>query len=258
MTYRALVVLLCTLAACSVSRNANPQYKSSSECKRLGGTPITDKFCLLGAGTPDAGTPDAATADAGRPREACSEEGAVELCYEAEDQSTAQQPPCRAGSRTCRGGFWSACDKQVLPKPETCNGSDDDCDGQVDEQLAQNACDVPDLLGACTKGIETCVAGSMQCMQVTYPHADTCNGQDDDCDGKTDEGTQLRCYPDAAGCKASSTREGNFDCTGRCETGSRACVDGAYSDNCEDSVTPDANEHCTDVGEAAVLSLIHI
>lgn len=48
------------------------------------------------------------------------------------------------GSQTCDGtGAWSACD--VVATPETCNGVDDDCDGEVDESLTV-AC-VPDQDG---------------------------------------------------------------------------------------------------------------
>jgi len=234
---------LSVLGACSVQRNANPQYKSCSECERLGGTCIKE-YCLLPSGsTPDAAVPDG---------EPCAKESAVELCYGAEDKSTAQQPPCHVGSRTCRDGFWSACENEVRPEDERCNGSDDDCDGRVDEQLEQVECDVPEQQGACLKGRQVCVAGAPQCLQTSYARADTCNGQDDDCDGNTDEGTQLRCYPDAVGCKPSSTRDGSYDCTGQCTTGTRACVGGEYSDSCEGSVTPAANERCSDSGAPLV------
>ena len=37
---------------------------------------------------------------------------------------------CRAGTQTCAGGVWSACNGQVLPSGEACNGEDDDCNGK--------------------------------------------------------------------------------------------------------------------------------
>jgi streptogramin lyase len=40
---------------------------------------------------------------------------------------------CRAGKTYCVDGAWQACDGAVLPQVEQCNGSDDDCDGFVDE-----------------------------------------------------------------------------------------------------------------------------
>jgi hypothetical protein len=77
------------------------------------------------------------------------------------------------------------------PRPERCNGVDDDCDGQTDE-------DFPGLLevcrvgrGACERvGVVRCTAegGDADCDVVPGASvAETCNGQDDDCDGQTDE-----------------------------------------------------------------------
>ena len=243
-----------SFVACSVDAHKNPQRMSCSECKRRGGDCITPQYCVLPSGShPDAAVSDGgALADSGAVKEACQKENQVELCYEAKDKSTSQQPPCRAGSRTCVGGIWGACEKQVLPDRERCNAIDDDCDGQVDEDLDSNDCDVPEQQGKCQVGAHVCRAGELKCAQITFARAETCNGMDDDCDGRTDEGTQLRCYPDAPGCKASSTREGSYDCAGRCETGTRACVNGKYTDACEDSVLPDTSEHCTDVGETVV------
>ncbi len=40
---------------------------------------------------------------------------------------------CEFGVQTCSSGQWGACVGGVVPKPETCNGKDDDCDGQTDE-----------------------------------------------------------------------------------------------------------------------------
>jgi len=85
------------------------------------------------------------------------------------------------------------------PRPEACNGSDDDCDGQVDEGTL-NRC------GAC--GVEP---------------AEVCNGQDDDCDGDTDEGVRNvcgECGPDPVERCDGVDR----DCDGRVDEGTfNAC-----------------------------------
>jgi hypothetical protein len=46
---------------------------------------------------------------------------------------------CRAGVQTCQqaadGAYgYTACQGEVTPSAEGCNGLDDDCDGQVDEE----------------------------------------------------------------------------------------------------------------------------
>jgi streptogramin lyase len=40
---------------------------------------------------------------------------------------------CRGGGQSCESAKWSACEKEVTPSIDTCNGDDDDCDGLADE-----------------------------------------------------------------------------------------------------------------------------
>jgi streptogramin lyase len=40
---------------------------------------------------------------------------------------------CRAGRTRCIGGFWGRCEGGVEPRFEACDGTDQDCDGVVDE-----------------------------------------------------------------------------------------------------------------------------
>jgi hypothetical protein len=87
------------------------------------------------------------------------------------------------------------------------NGLDDDCDGQVDEGLAgccgsgtTRPCGVAQ--GACAVGSTLCAADGTwgACLgaggdAVTLPGqvAESCNGLDDDCDGRVDEPGALDC-----------------------------------------------------------------
>ena len=82
-----------------------------------------------------------------------------------------------------------------VPGAELCNGRDEDCDTEVDE-------DFPTLGTACMAGSGACVAtGVFECDEdgtgvrcSAMPGtggAETCNGVNDDCDGMTDEGFGL-------------------------------------------------------------------
>ena len=98
------------------------------------------------------------------------------------------------GVETCDGDAWSVC-SAATPAVEICNGGDDDCDGQLDEESRWE-----NRGTACTSGLGMCqAAGVYQCDSGdrTGPtvcsatpgtaRAETCNGLDDDCDGATDE-----------------------------------------------------------------------
>lgn len=70
---------------------------------------------------------------------------------------------------------------------EACNGVDDDCNGQTDEGNpgGDASCDTGNP-GICTDGTTACVSGVVECYQKNEPQLETCNGVDDNCDGKVD------------------------------------------------------------------------
>ena len=67
---------------------------------------------------------------------------------------------------------------------EICNGIDDNCSGQADENLGTATCGI----GACQRTINNCVGGVPQTCVPGTPTPETCNGIDDDCDGVIDNG----------------------------------------------------------------------
>ncbi len=90
-----------------------------------------------------------------------------------------------AGSRTCTSSGWSDCSGSS-PSAEACNGQDDDCDGQTDEDLNGKPCGLAADLWC--QGLTTCDAALGLGCTASPSGAEVCNGHDDDCNGKTDEG----------------------------------------------------------------------
>ncbi len=86
---------------------------------------------------------------------------------------------------------------------EICEGStDEDCDGVIDPP-ARCACRAGDSLpcllpGRCAAGTTTCIDGVVSACSIA-PVEETCNGDDDDCDGATDETALTRCFSDGDG-----------------------------------------------------------
>ena len=84
------------------------------------------------------------------------------------------------GEQICVNGFWAPCNK-----PETCNGFDDDCDGETDEiapgQLLSQDCE-----NDCGQGQQECANGTWSTCSV-HPEEEICDEVDNDCDGFTDE-----------------------------------------------------------------------
>ncbi|MFH1466897.1 MAG: putative metal-binding motif-containing protein [Pseudomonadota bacterium] len=95
--------------------------------------------------------------------------------------------------------------------PETCDGRDEDCDGEVDEGLlATWYTDADgDGWGEDASAVETCAPASDQVAQggdcddadaAVHPEAaEVCDDLDNDCDGEVDEGLLATWYTDADG-----------------------------------------------------------
>ena len=89
------------------------------------------------------------------------------------------------GTRACATAGLTECGG-LGAQPETCNGKDDDCNGEQDEGLPAKPCEIVVEAGRCV-GVTACTGGEEVCVGQ-LPSDEKCNGIDDDCSGETDEG----------------------------------------------------------------------
>jgi Notch 1 len=149
---------------------------------------------------------------------------------------------CVNGVITCQGSTGGG--------PEQCNNFDDDCDGIVDEDVPDGGtCDAG---GTLCNGVLKCIGGNPNVCVGDTVHPETCNCDDDDCDGKTDEQPPALC-PGGATCTscqcAFQCSIGEFPCpVGKLCNADKFCVnDPCFNVTCD----PDTQGNKTECKEGA-------
>ncbi len=187
----------------------------------------------------------------------CSFPGANAACV----SSTCVVASCRAGFVDVNSDPTDGCEYRctATSATETCNGVDDNCDGTIDETFdtmgdpmncgtCGTICSFPHAtprcgLGVCTFGPGDCAPGFHDvdgdpldgCEYSCTPSAapDTCDGIDQDCDGRVDEADPMV----GGTCGAA---------VGACRTGTTVCVLGALG--CSGDIGPTA-ETCNGIDD---------
>ncbi len=181
---------------------------------------------------------------------------------------------CSAGIGECKQNGVYKCNARgdgvecsahaKAPTTEICDGKDNDCDGKIDEDWAKKGQECSSGAGACQqKGKYICKAdgSGIRCsVSSAPPSPEKCDGLDNDCNGKIDDGLQRSCKTKCGtgvetcqnghwvGCTARKPSpescngidddcDGKIDgitreCSNKCGTGHEICQNGQWQ-NCD-------------------------
>ncbi len=130
---------------------------------------------------------------------------------------------------------------------EVCNGDDDDCDEEIDEDMADLICGE----GVCQSTVPACAFGvPVTCVVKDLATEEVCDALDNDCDGEIDEGFEvLTCGVGACENTIYSCQEGTETSCVPLEPDDETC--NGIDDDCDGEVDEDLADIACGVGVCA-------
>ncbi|MBX5482734.1 MAG: hypothetical protein IRZ16_12975, partial [Myxococcaceae bacterium] len=224
-------------------------------CIQVAGTNVCGRDCSFNGACPDSfQCAQAVGFDGALLTTQCVATSGTCECTAASDGQTL---PCEStnasgtcmGVRTCNASTgYSACDARV-PAEESCNGIDDNCNGQIDEDLGSTTCGV----GACVVTVDNCVNGMPSQCVPREPMPEICDEVDNDCDMQVDEDFDKEASVTTCGtCDNDCTKKltaAQPHATPRCDSGQCALdcdtlfgdCDATFATGCEQDLSGDIN-----------------
>jgi len=182
---------------------------------------------------------------------ACTPGDLEPTCYTGPPRTCATQSCiglCQKGHQACEDNIWSTtCYDEVVPAEESCDGEDNDCNGQIDDvpEARRALCDKQ--VGVCTGARKRCELGTWQdCTLTDYRshnalyeegEENSCDLKDNDCDGSYDEPPHCQCEAGATS-TCFDWPEEQAATSGVCKAGTITCQTNGKWGSCVGQVLP--------------------